>query len=341
MSALHVVPEPDDDEPPGAGEQPPARGPVIDLDDVADDEPGETPAPRALAFPDLTPYTSLAWVPQVLKAGTAAARRKRAERIAAGEPPRLSMRTLAADVVAGTVGLLRHAVTWLRGQGGPKSVGVPGRLGLGFLAVYCACRSAGEWPTHTVLALLAAWLGGALGTARRTRDAAPARKPGKAVEKTTDPPPPDTPDEAPEEPPAGPSPEAVVEALHALVGEGRGVLLTTLRTHLQLPDTRAVREVLSGAGIRVRPGVRTTAGNGPGVHLSDVPPLRSPLDPPQEGRCLPGQSANANANNTSDPTEKGLRADGSYWPPGKDYHFEPDPRNVHGTVIVHHHRDRP
>jgi hypothetical protein len=142
---------------------------------------------------------------------------------------------------------------------------------------------------------------------------------------------------APGEPSAPPTREAISRALHHHVGEGRGVLLTTLRQALQQPHTRAVREALSGAGIRVRPGVRTVAGNGPGIHVDDFPPLPPSPDPASGDVVCAGEAANANANNAESNPQKGLDADGSYWPKGRPYHFEPHPTNPHGTVIVYHH----
>lgn len=96
----------------------------------------------------------------------------------------------------------------------------------------------------------------------------------------------------------------VGEALRRLVGDDRGVLLTRLRDGLGLPDTRTVRNLLDASGIPVRSGVRTSAGNGPGVHRDDIPPTE---DAPSE-RCLRRSDANTNANNDDgEGPEKGLR----------------------------------
>jgi hypothetical protein len=112
-------------------------------------------------------------------------------------------------------------------------------------------------------------------------------------------------DEAPVEPdgePAGTDTELtyddVVELLWELVGDGRGVLLTALRDALHWESTREVRELLDDIAVPVRAGVRTVAGNGPGVHLNDFPPLPSPDegDPPV-AVVAAGDDANANANN--------------------------------------------
>lgn len=99
------------------------------------------------------------------------------------------------------------------------------------------------------------------------------------------------------EEPTEPDSEDVVDLLRDLIGDDRGILLTALPGPLHAADTRAVREVLAGAGIRVREGVRTAGGNGPGVHRNDLPPL-----PPIGGSTPVGSltctnTANANANN--------------------------------------------
>ncbi|MFB7115280.1 hypothetical protein [Streptomyces sp. NPDC056190] len=63
----------------------------------------------------------------------------------------------------------------------------------------------------------------------------------------------------------------VAAALRRLVGDDRGVLLTTLRDELKACDTKTVRALLDAARIRVRAGVRTRTGNGLGVHQDDIP----------------------------------------------------------------------
>lgn len=107
----------------------------------------------------------------------------------------------------------------------------------------------------------------------------------------------ETPDESAGEAPTEPDPADVLDLVRDLIGDSRGVLLTALRQPLRAADTRAVREVLAGAGIRVREGVRTAGGNGPGVHRDDLPPL-----PPIDGSAPVGSltctnAANTNANN--------------------------------------------
>jgi hypothetical protein len=98
------------------------------------------------------------------------------------------------------------------------------------------------------------------------------------------------------EPLVGPDPQDVIDLVRDVIGDDRGALLTALRQPLRAPDTKAVREVLATAGMRVRPGVRTGAGNGPGVHRDDLPPL-SPADEAPDGeRCLPRSTANNNTN---------------------------------------------
>lgn len=100
------------------------------------------------------------------------------------------------------------------------------------------------------------------------------------------------------ETPVDDDPGVVLDAVRKSMMGDRGVLLTTLRQHLRAADTRAVREVLAGAGIRVREGVRTAGGNGPGVHRDDLPPLSPPPTAPPVGGVVAGEHANTNANNT-------------------------------------------
>lgn len=89
----------------------------------------------------------------------------------------------------------------------------------------------------------------------------------------------------------------IAEQLQALSDGGHHVLLTQLQAAADLPDTKAVRALLDEAGIRVRTGVRTPAGNGPGVHQDDIPvPLPRDGETPS-GRCLCSSGANANTNN--------------------------------------------
>lgn len=95
----------------------------------------------------------------------------------------------------------------------------------------------------------------------------------------------------------------VAALTRALIGDAKGVLLTAVRDHLEelAPagwTTKDVRELLDDCEIPVRPGVRTPAGNGPGVHRDDVPPL--PATPPTpDGVVAAGQDANTNTNNVT------------------------------------------
>lgn len=115
-------------------------------------------------------------------------------------------------------------------------------------------------------------------------------------------------DESAGETPTDPDPADVLDLVRDLIGDSRGVLLTALRQPLRAPDTRAVRKVLAGAGIRVREGVRTGGGNGPGVHRDDLPPVSPETKAVDSERCLPSSAANANTNNTSSGTpQKGIR----------------------------------
>lgn len=120
-----------------------------------------------------------------------------------------------------------------------------------------------------------------------------------------------------------PSPDDAVAALPGLVGDGRGVLLTTLQDHLQVPSTKVVRELLAEVGVPVRDGVRAAVGNGPGVHVDDIP-LPSPAPPTAPvGGVGAGESANANANNVR------VRE----YESGAVAVFEEDPGNPHRTHI--------
>lgn len=114
---------------------------------------------------------------------------------------------------------------------------------------------------------------------------------------------------AEDEPDEEPGPD-VAQALRALSGTGEHVLLTQLQKRLGVPDTKAVRALLKTAGIRVRSGVRTPAGNGPGVHRDDVPaPSPAEGEPHSDGCCCrSGNNANAN-NGGGDPSQKGLRVE--------------------------------
>ena len=121
----------------------------------------------------------------------------------------------------------------------------------------------------------------------------------------------------------------VVGALQSLASGGRHVLLTELKTKLGVADTKAVRALLDGSLVPVRPGVRTPAGNGPGVHYDDVPPV---VDDPSEGRCLCRSDANANGNNEGgEGAREGLRVE----PIGLSGHVVRDPADD-----VRHHEVR-
>ncbi|MGW3735175.1 hypothetical protein [Streptomyces sp. NPDC005148] len=111
------------------------------------------------------------------------------------------------------------------------------------------------------------------------------------------------------EPSPDPSREELTRALHDLYRGGSGVLHTALAQHLPLPSTAVVKRVLDGAGIAHRSGVRTPAGNGPGVHHHDFPPL--PLS--QEGPQEQADPANNNANNAASASREGFGACRTEW----------------------------
>lgn len=89
----------------------------------------------------------------------------------------------------------------------------------------------------------------------------------------------------------------------------RSVLLTELRAETGLPDTKAVKALLSAADIPWK-GVRTPAGNGPGVHKDDIPVVSPVADDPHEERCCCRSEANNNTNNDrEEEPEEGLRVE--------------------------------
>ncbi|MEU7431074.1 hypothetical protein AB0B07_09485 [Streptomyces sioyaensis] len=101
-------------------------------------------------------------------------------------------------------------------------------------------------------------------------------------------------------------PVGVLAAAWKAAGDDNGVLLTALKAPLRAPDTKAVRALLAEHKIPVREGVRTRAGNGPGVKREDLPPLPSPIGEGQGGAVGAGQDANANTNNVPTRVEIGL-----------------------------------
>jgi hypothetical protein len=102
----------------------------------------------------------------------------------------------------------------------------------------------------------------------------------------------------------------VAGALRVLSGNtSASVLLTTLRDHLRLPDTKAVKALLHEAGIPHK-AVRTPTGNGPGVHRDDIPPAPSPADDTHDERCCCRSDDNNNADNTpGEGPQKGTRVE--------------------------------
>ncbi|MFB8419003.1 hypothetical protein ACFC63_26215, partial [Streptomyces albidoflavus] len=112
-----------------------------------------------------------------------------------------------------------------------------------------------------------------------------------------------------DEPAAEEAPD-VAAALRTLSGDGRHVLLTELQKAVGAPDTKAVRTLLKAAGIRVRSGVRTPAGNGPGIHQDDIPAPSPAESDAHSDACCCRSGNNTNANNApEDPSQKGLRVE--------------------------------
>ncbi|MCD7440254.1 hypothetical protein K4B79_18745 [Streptomyces lincolnensis] len=88
----------------------------------------------------------------------------------------------------------------------------------------------------------------------------------------------------------------VVGALHRLVGDDKGVLLTALRDDLQLPDTKTVKQLLEAEGIPWKPS-RTRKGNGPAVRKESIPAASSSLPGHSHGSgccCRSGDNDNSN-----------------------------------------------
>ncbi|WP_171110584.1 MULTISPECIES: hypothetical protein [unclassified Streptomyces] len=103
-----------------------------------------------------------------------------------------------------------------------------------------------------------------------------------------------------EEQPEEESAPDVGEALRRLVGDDNGVLLTHLRDDLKLPDTKAVKQLLDEAGITWK-AVRTSRGNGPGVHVKDIPAAPSPAADPCGDGCCCRSDDNDNSDNAEPP----------------------------------------
>ncbi|MFC7909051.1 hypothetical protein [Streptomyces nigra] len=100
----------------------------------------------------------------------------------------------------------------------------------------------------------------------------------------------------------------VGEALRRLVGDDKGVLLTTLRDDLKLPSTKAVKELLRAEGIPWKAG-RTREGNGPSVRREAIPPAPTPpIADPHGGGCCCRSGDNDNSNSVPPPSpEEGSR----------------------------------
>ncbi|MER6431577.1 hypothetical protein ABT272_28180 [Streptomyces sp900105245] len=105
-------------------------------------------------------------------------------------------------------------------------------------------------------------------------------------------------------------PQDVVAALHHLIGDDKGVLLTVLRDHLQLPDTKAVKALLEAEGIEWKAS-RTRKGNGPAVRREAIPATPSPVADEAHGeRCCCRSGDNDNGNNSDrEGAGKGIRVE--------------------------------
>ncbi|MFF4292145.1 hypothetical protein ACFY0N_00645 [Streptomyces vinaceus] len=117
----------------------------------------------------------------------------------------------------------------------------------------------------------------------------------------------EVPEEPPAAPPRPPSRDDLTRALHHLYTGGSGVLHTALQKHLHLPDTRALKAALTAAGIPSRPGVRTPAGNGPGTHLNDFPPLPLSLGDARDEVVCAGQEQTTTTPTSGEGSREGVR----------------------------------
>lgn len=106
------------------------------------------------------------------------------------------------------------------------------------------------------------------------------------------------------------APPDVGAALRRLVSDDKGVLLTSLRDDLKLPDTKAVKALLKSAGIPWKAG-RTREGNGPSVRREAIPPAPTPLAAESHGDgccCRSGDNSNSNNGHGEGP-EEGIRVE--------------------------------
>ncbi|MFF4834084.1 hypothetical protein [Streptomyces sp. NPDC001315] len=189
--------------------------------------------------------------------------------------PVLAVAGAGASLVSGSVVLAARGWAWLS-----ERLSLGERLAAlaagGYLAVY-GCAHAPHTARFAVPGAVVAWCVAAWWVAPNTVD----EEEGEPAE-----------DE-----PSEPDPQDVADLVRDLIGDDRGVLLTALRAPFHAADTRAVRELLAGASIAVRPGVRTAAGNGPGVHRDDLPAAPPPPVAPSAEVVAAGEDANTNTNN--------------------------------------------
>lgn len=367
MSSVHLHAVPDPGEQPGRGDWPVPEEPeeLVDGDDAepGEDDGGEQERRRALVVPDLRPYYDVRALAELGPLAVEVGRR--------GVPPVLRALGRAAKATGRAVmicgrgigALLVLLAGWLSGQIGKRgSIGA--RVGGAAFAAYAVVQLSVDFPPLTVVfagavllfAVLAA--GGHLTPAPKktagekeppVKNAAPAKARSGLRARLADrlrggakapaQPSPDAPEQVAAEAVPDPSPEALVRALHHLVQDGRGVLHTTLAEHLRLPDTGPVKRVLDEAGIRRRPGVRSVAGNGPGVHRQDFPPLPPAQGDPQGSDVAAGQGANANANNALEAAREGLDAPYTDWTleeVAAGRRFVPDPESGPAAWKIEH-----
>ena len=354
-------PEPGDwPVPADAGGQEPEE--LVDSDELGEDDEDEPERRRALAVPDLRPYVDVRPLAELGTLAVEAGRHGGPPALRA--LGRAAKATGRAVVISGrgTGVLLVLLAGWLAGQIGKRgSIGA--RAGGAAFAAYAVEQLSVEFPPLTVVfaavlvlfAVLAA--GGHLTPAPKkaagkkdaadkkeppVKHAAPAKARGglrarladrlRGDAKTPAQPSPEGSGQAPEEPAeeavADPSPEALIRALHHLVQGGRGVLHTTLAQHLGLPDTGPVKSVLDETGIRRRPGVRSVAGNGPGVHRQDFPPLPPAQGDPQGTDVAAGQEPTPTPTTPSPRREEGFAVGRTDWSPeeiGRGFRSVPDP----------------
>ncbi|MEU1284929.1 hypothetical protein [Kitasatospora sp. NPDC005856] len=138
------------------------------------------------------------------------------------------------------------------------------------------------------------------------------------------------PADAPVETPTAtfPTPAEARHAVALLGADGTHVALSAVVDHLASArplwerSGKAVKVLLTQAGIRYRAGVKVDGVSVPGIHHDDVPPLPSPSGSAPESVVVAGQSNNNNHNNARE------------WTSREGFVMRPDPDNPARTIII-------